>query len=83
MAVADIAEKLAIKTEAPDYSEGTEAAPQTGDPVKLEERILELCQQHAKGITDEIIMADQPMIDAEKRLKALQRLLSMVRYQFL
>ena len=40
MAVADIAEKLAIKTEAPDYGEGTEAAPQTGDPVKLEERIL-------------------------------------------
>lgn len=81
MAVAYIAEKLSIKMEAQDYGPPpTETVPaQAVDPVKLEERIVELCQLHAKGITDDIIMADQPMIDAEKRLRALQRLLSMVR----
>ena len=49
------------------------------DPVDLEERILALCANNPKGITDEILTQDQPLIDTAKRLKALQRLLSQVR----
>ena len=47
------------------------------NPVQLEERILELCAEHPKGITDEIITRDQPLISGEARMRALQRLLSM------
>ena len=71
MAVAEIA----IKQEAVEAEEGG----QHSDPVNLEDRILELCTEHPKGITDEMIVADQPSIDTVKRMKALQRLLSMVR----
>ena len=46
--------------------------------VNLEERILQLCSDSPKGITDEIITQDQPLVDTERRLKALQRLLSQV-----
>ena len=49
-----------------------------GDPLGLEERILTLCTLNSKGITDDIIVQDQPTIDAEKRMRALQRLLSQV-----
>lgn len=51
------------------------------DPVSLvdlEERILQLCSESPKGITDDMIIKDQPRIDTERRLKALQRLLSQV-----
>ena len=48
------------------------------DPLGLEERILTLCAQNVKGITDDIIVQDQPTIDGEKRMRALQRLLSQV-----
>lgn len=44
--------------------------------VDLEERILKLCTESPKGITDDTISRDQPLIDTEKRMKALQRLLS-------
>ena len=59
------------------------SGPSTGhviprDPLGLEERILTLCAQNAKGITDDIIVQDQPTIDGEKRMRALQRLLSQV-----
>ena len=47
-------------------------------PVELDERILNLCSQNPKGITDDIIMADQPQINTEQRMNALQRLLSQV-----
>lgn len=52
-----------------------------GEPVNfvdLEERILQLCSESPKGITDEMIRLDQPMLDTGRRLKALQRLLSQV-----
>ena len=49
------------------------------DPLGLEVRILTLCALNSKGITDYIIVQDQPTIDAEKRMRALQRLLSQVR----
>ncbi len=46
--------------------------------VDLEERILQLCAESPRGITDEVIMKDQPLLDTGIRLKALQRLLSQV-----
>ena len=72
MAVADIA-AVAVKQEKDDSETGIQS-----NPVNLEERILELCKEHSKGVTDEMIISDQPMIDNVKRMKALQRLLSMV-----
>lgn len=74
MAVAQIAIKQEVFSG--DDEEATGVA--TADPVNLEERILQLCAEHPKGITDEMIVADQPAIDTVKRMKALQRLLSMV-----
>ena len=50
--------------------------PRPVHPVELDERILNLCSQNPKGITDDIITADQPQINTEQRMKALQRLLS-------
>lgn len=45
--------------------------------VDLEERILQLCSESPEGtISDDIISKDQPLIDTERRMKALQRLLS-------
>ncbi len=46
--------------------------------VDLEERILQLCAENARGITEEVIKIDQPQLDAERRLKALERLLTQV-----
>ena len=74
MAVADIA-AVAVKQEKDDSDTGIQS-----NPVNLEERILELCKEHSKGVTAEMIISDQPMIDNVKRMKALQRLLSMVYY---
>lgn len=59
----------------------SEATPTQAEPVNLvdlEERILQLCSESPKGITDDVISCDQPSIDTERRLKALQRLLSQV-----
>lgn len=53
--------------------------PKPVHPVELDERILNLCSQYPKGVTDDIIMQDQPQINTEQRLKALQRLLSQAR----
>lgn len=50
--------------------------PKPVHPVELDERILNLCLQYPKGITDDIITQDQPQINTEQRMKALQRLLS-------
>ena len=47
--------------------------------VDLEERILQLCAESPKGITEHVIKNDQPDLDAERRLKALERLLTQVR----
>ena len=46
--------------------------------VDLEERILQLCADNPKGISEEVIKSDQPQLDAERRLKALERLLTQV-----
>ena len=45
---------------------------------RLENRILTLCTENPKGISDDVIVQDQPFIDTAKRVKALQRLLSQV-----
>ena len=66
----------------PSFTPGTTGTTPPGttpcDPLGLEERILTLCAQNSKGITDDIIVQDQPTIDVEKRMRALQRLLSQV-----
>lgn len=76
MAVARVAE-MVVKQEPSDPPPG-HTPPEPVDPVDLEERILTLCAATPKGITDEMIMQDQPFFDAEKRRAALQRLLSQV-----
>ena len=87
MAVAHLAAAVAIKQEPPDSPitslESTSAEghmhpvePKPVHPVELDERIMNLCSQYPKGITDDIITQDQPQINTEQRLKALQRLLS-------
>ena len=48
------------------------------DPVSLEDSIMALCVANQEGVTDEMIVREYPNIDADKRLKALQRLLSTV-----
>ncbi len=57
---------------------GRGPAPEPGNFVDLEERILQLCSQSLKGISDDVISQDQPLLDTERRRKALQRLLSQV-----
>ena len=90
MAVARLAAAVAIKQEPPDSPTATTprslgateshthpaVEPRPVHPVELDERILNLCSQNPKGISDDIITADQPQINTEQRMKALQRLLS-------
>ena len=73
----------AIKQELAGTSAAAEDTPPVGlgvpesvSFVDLEERILQLCSESPNGITDDIISKDQPLIDTERRMKALQRLLS-------
>ena len=73
MAVARIA---AIKQE---FLEAQEESPEAdSDPVQIRERILQLCRQHPKGVSDEMISKDQPQVDTHKRMTALQWLLGEV-----
>ncbi|XP_064382241.1 DNA-directed RNA polymerase III subunit RPC6-like isoform X2 [Halichondria panicea] len=69
MAAAQLA---ALKQEPPDLSEPGPSS----DYLVLEEKILALCAEHPKGITDEMLANDQPNVHTELRMKALQRLLS-------
>ena len=81
MAVAQVAIKQEAASPPPPLPppQSTSHSPHdAGDPLGLEERILTLCTLNSKGITDDIIVQDQPTIDAEKRMRALQRLLSQV-----
>lgn len=70
-----------IKQELAGTSEETPPAslgvPESVSFVDLEERILQLCSESPEGtISDDTISRDQPLIDTERRMKALQRLLS-------
>ena len=83
MAVAEVAMKQEAQSPPPSPHPPTFPTPPSTshtprDALGLEERILTLCAQNSKGITDDIIVQDQPSIDAEKRMRALQRLLSQV-----
>ena len=82
MAVAQLAMKQEAQSPPPSLPPTFPTLPGTShtprDPLGLEERILTLCAQNSKGITDDVIVQDQPTIDAEKRMRALQRLLSQV-----
>lgn len=71
MAVADVTAK-AIKAEPNTDNRGPL------DPLDLEERILELCGNHAKGVTEDIITTELPQMAKDKIMKSLQRLLSVV-----
>ena len=53
------------------------------DPVHLENTILRLCRENPKGITDSLLQSECPGISVEQRMKALQRLLSMVIYIYI
>lgn len=79
MAVAQLA---AMKEEPPDPSDMNPGPsnPDHFDSVNLEQRILALCAENPKGITNEMIMKDQPHILVERRMTALQRLLSQVHH---
>ncbi|KAG7493018.1 hypothetical protein MATL_G00020110 [Megalops atlanticus] len=47
------------------------------DPVDIENRIKELCQQFPHGITDQVIQNDMPHVEAQQRAMAINRLLSI------
>ena len=48
------------------------------DAVDLEERVVQLCKENPKGITDQLISQDLPNIPPQQRVTAINRLLSMV-----
>ena len=73
MAVAQIA---AIKQEQVETQE--ESPEAHSDPVQIRERILQLCRQNPKGVSDQMISRDQPQVDTQNRMKALQWLLGEV-----
>lgn len=53
------------------------------DAVDLEERVVQLCKENPKGITDQIISQDMPNIPPQQRVTAINRLLSMGRIELL
>lgn len=48
------------------------------DAVEFEERVVQLCKENPKGITDQLISQDMPNIPPQQRVTAINRLLSMV-----
>ncbi len=48
------------------------------EAVDLESKILALCKENGKGITDSIIQQSMPSIPAQQRVMAINRLLSTV-----
>ena len=53
------------------------SAGSSSDPIKAEQRILELCAQNPDGINDLILQHGMPQVSAQQRLAALNRLLSL------
>jgi len=47
--------------------------------VDFEAKVLELCKENPKGITDTIIQDNLPNITPQQRVKGINRLLSTVR----
>ena len=48
------------------------------DAVDLEERIVHLCKENPKGVTDQAVQHDMPSIPPQQRVTAINRLLSTV-----
>ena len=57
--------------------------PASEHDVSILRRIILLCQQIPKGITDQVIQNDMPQFDAQQRVMAINRLLSTVRNHIL
>ncbi|RMX47070.1 hypothetical protein pdam_00016985 [Pocillopora damicornis] len=53
------------------------------DAVDLEARVVQLCKENPKGITDQIISQGMPNIPPQQRVTAINRLLSMGRIELL
>lgn len=54
------------------------------DPLNVEQRILELCAKYPKeGVSDQTLQQHMPQINAQQRLAALNRLLSLGRLDLL
>ncbi|CAF0812065.1 unnamed protein product [Brachionus calyciflorus] len=54
-----------------------EESSKASDPTNAEQRILELCAQNPDGVSDTMLQQDMPQINAQQRLAALNRLLSL------
>ena len=49
------------------------------DFIDIESKVIELCKDNPKGITDSLIQEEIPSISVQQRVKAINRLLSTVR----
>lgn len=49
------------------------------EAIGLEDRIIQLCEENPRGISDATIVKDQPSVDVGRRAAAINRLLSTVR----
>jgi len=54
-----------------------------GTEIDIEAKIVELCNQHPKGVSDELIKASCPGCDIQQRVQAVNRLLSTNRLELL
>lgn len=59
-------------------TETIEIKQEVVDYVDIESRVVELCKEHPKGITDNLVEASIPGISVQQRVKAINRLLSTV-----
>ncbi|XP_078671611.1 DNA-directed RNA polymerase III subunit RPC6-like [Branchiostoma floridae x Branchiostoma belcheri] len=66
-----------------DSTDGVVIKQESVEPVELESRVIELCQETPKGITDALIMKHMPMVTAQQRASAINRLLSTGRIDVL
>ena len=71
-----------IKREKPDEPVASSSSSNNTivdvNPAEIEARIIELCQEFPKGVSDKILQNDMPNLDAAIRVKAVNRLLSLV-----
>lgn len=53
------------------------------DPLYVENRIKELCQQFPQGITDQVVQNDLPHLEPQQRAMAINKLLSLGQLELL
>ena len=63
-------------------SNSVEVKQEVVDFVDIESKVIELCKENPKGITDSIIQTSIAGISAQQRVKAINRLLSTVYSRF-